>query len=286
MNAKTTITGRTVVISGAASGIGRALAQRLSARGCPVAMTDIDEPGLKETESGLDGATLTRVLDVRDAGAQRDFADDVRDWAPAPIGAVFNNAGVAVASSVLDSVPEDDNWLWDINFHGVVNGTRAFLPILVEQNAGAIVNTSSVFGLVGMPNQSAYCSAKFAVRGFTDSLRQELRGTGVTAINVHPGGINTNIVRNARFRKDPDGRGRSHEQMVEEFAALTMTQPGKAAEIIHRGVEQGKARILVGPDAFVFDILTRLAPTHYYDVLTRFEARLRGRSRRQAVAAV
>jgi NADP-dependent 3-hydroxy acid dehydrogenase YdfG len=286
MNAKTTITGRTVVISGAASGIGRALAQRLSARGCPVAMTDIDEPGLKETESGLDGATLTRVLDVRDAGAQRDFADDVRDWAPAPIGAVFNNAGVAVASSVLDSVPEDDNWLWDINFHGVVNGTRAFLPILVEQNAGAIVNTSSVFGLVGMPNQSAYCSAKFAVRGFTDSLRQELRGTGVTAINVHPGGINTNIVRNARFRKDPDGRGRSHEQMVEEFAALTMTQPDKAAEIIHRGVEQGKARILVGPDAFVFDILTRLAPTHYYDVLTRFEARLRGRSRRQAVAAV
>jgi NADP-dependent 3-hydroxy acid dehydrogenase YdfG len=286
MNPKTTITGRTVVISGAASGIGRALAQRLSARGCPVAMTDIDEPGLKETESGLDGATLTRVLDVRDAGAQRDFADDVRDWAPAPIGAVFNNAGVAVASSVLDSVPEDDNWLWDINFHGVVNGTRAFLPILVEQNAGAIVNTSSVFGLVGMPNQSAYCSAKFAVRGFTDSLRQELRGTGVTAINVHPGGINTNIVRNARFRKDPDGRGRSHEQMVEEFAALTMTQPDKAAEIIHRGVEQGKARILVGPDAFVFDILTRLAPTHYYDVLTRFEARLRGRSRRQAVAAV
>jgi NADP-dependent 3-hydroxy acid dehydrogenase YdfG len=286
MNPKTTITGRTVVISGAASGIGRALAQRLSARGCPVAMTDIDEPGLKGTESGLDGATLTRVLDVRDAGAQRDFADDVRDWAPAPIGAVFNNAGVAVASSVLDSVPEDDNWLWDINFHGVVNGTRAFLPILVEQNAGAIVNTSSVFGLVGMPNQSAYCSAKFAVRGFTDSLRQELRGTGVTAINVHPGGINTNIVRNARFRKDPDGRGRSHEQMVEEFAALTMTQPDKAAEIIHRGVEQGKARILVGPDAFVFDILTRLAPTHYYDVLTRFEARLRGRSRRQAVAAV
>jgi NADP-dependent 3-hydroxy acid dehydrogenase YdfG len=286
MNAKTTITGRTVVISGAASGIGRALAQRLSARGCPVAMTDIDEPGLKGTESGLDGATLTRVLDVRDAGAQRDFADDVRDWAPAPIGAVFNNAGVAVASSVLDSVPEDDNWLWDINFHGVVNGTRAFLPILVEQNAGAIVNTSSVFGLVGMPNQSAYCSAKFAVRGFTDSLRQELRGTGVTAINVHPGGINTNIVRNARFRKDPDGRGRSHEQMVEEFAALTMTQPDKAAEIIHRGVEQGKARILVGPDAFVLDILTRLAPTHYYDVLSRFEARLRGRSRRQAVAAV
>jgi short-subunit dehydrogenase len=117
-------------------------------------------------------------------------------------------------------------------------------------------------------------------------LRQELRGTGVTAINVHPGGINTNIVRNARFRKDPDGRGRSHEQMVEEFAAITMTQPDKAAEIIHRGVEQGKARILVGPDAYVFDILTRVAPTHYYDVLGMIEARLRRRSRQQAVATV
>jgi NAD(P)-dependent dehydrogenase (short-subunit alcohol dehydrogenase family) len=281
------ISGRTVVISGAASGIGRALALRLSAHGCPVAVTDIDERGLKETEAALDGPTLTRVLDVRDADAQRDFAAEVRDWAPAPLAAVFNNAGVAVGSSVLESVPEDDNWLWDINFHGVVNGSRAFLPILVAQNAGAIVNTSSVFGLAGMPNQSAYCSAKFAVRGFTDSLRQELRGTGVSAINVHPGGINTNIVRNARFRKDPHGLGRSHEQMVEEFAAITMTQPDKAAEIIHRGVEQGKARILVGPDAYVFDILTRLAPTHYYDVLSRIESVLRRRGRRQqAVAAV
>ena len=279
------ISGRTVVISGAASGIGRALAQRLSTHGCPVALTDVDELGLKETEAGLTGPSLTRVLDVRDADAQRDFAAHVRDWAQAPLGAVFNNAGVAVASSVLDANPDDDNWLWDINFPGVVNGTRAFLPILVEQDSGAIVNTSSVFGLAGMPNQSAYCSAKFAVRGFTDSLRQELRGTGVTAVNVHPGGINTNIVRNARFRKDPDGRGRSHEQMVQEFAAITMTQPDKAAEIIHRGVEQGKARILVGPDAYLFDVLTRVAPTHYYDLLGRFEGRLRNRARPQPAAA-
>jgi NADP-dependent 3-hydroxy acid dehydrogenase YdfG len=280
---KRIITGRTVVISGAASGIGRALAQRLSASGCPVALTDIDERGLKETEAGLDGPSLSRVLDVRDADAQRDFAADVRDWAPAPFGAVFNNAGVAIASSVLESIPEDDNWLWDINFHGVVNGTKAFLPILVEQDAGAIVNTSSVFGLGGVPNQSAYCSAKFAVRGFTDSLRQELRGTGVTAINVHPGGVNTNIVRNARFRKDPEGRGRSHQQIVEEFASLTMTEPDKAAEIIHRGVERGKARILVGLDAHAFDIVTRVAPTRYYDVVSMVEAVARRRSRQQAV---
>ena len=280
------VSGRTVVISGAASGIGRALAQRLSSHGCPVALTDVDERGLKETEAALTGPTLTRVLDVRDADAQRDFAGEVRDWTPAPLGAVFNNAGVALSSSVLEALADDDNWLWDINFHGIVNGTRAFLPILVAQDSGAIVNTSSVFGLAGMPSQSAYCAAKFAVRGFTDSLRQELRGTGVSAVNVHPGGINTNIVRNARFRKDPDGRGRSHEQMVAEFAAITMTQPAKAAEIIHRGVEQGKARILVGPDAYVFDILTRLAPTRYYDVLSVIEARLRDRAKRPAAATV
>jgi NADP-dependent 3-hydroxy acid dehydrogenase YdfG len=278
------VSGRTVVISGAASGIGRGLAQRLSSHGCPVALTDIDERGLKDTEAALTGPTLTRVLDVRDADAQRDFAGEVRDWTPGPLGAVFNNAGVALSSSVLEAVADDDNWLWDINFHGVVNGTRAFLPILVDQDCGAIVNTSSVFGLAGMPSQSAYCAAKFAVRGFTDSLRQELRGTGVSAVNVHPGGINTNIVRNARFRKDPDGRGRSHEQMVAEFAAITMTQPAKAAEIIHRGVEQGKARILVGPDAYVFDILTRLAPTRYYDLLSVIEARLRDRAKRPAAA--
>jgi NADP-dependent 3-hydroxy acid dehydrogenase YdfG len=277
-----TINGRTVVISGAASGIGRALAQRLSAHSCPVAITDVNETGLKETEASLPGPALVRVLDVRDADAQRDFAGDVREWAPQPIGAVFNNAGVAVASSVLESNPDDDNWLWDINFHGVVDGTRAFLPILVEQNEGAIVNTSSVFGLVGMPNQSAYCSAKFAVRGFTDSLRQELRGTGVTAINVHPGGIDTNIVRNARVHKDPEGRGRTQEQMAKEFAAITMTKPDKAAEIIHRGVEAGKARILVGPDAYMFDVLGRIAPTHYYDLLGRLEGFLRRRSQPSA----
>ncbi|KAA0084410.1 SDR family oxidoreductase [Mycolicibacterium sp. P9-64] len=285
-SAANVISGRTVVITGAASGIGRALAQRLSVHGCPVAIADVDERGLKETEATLGGSTLTKVLDVRDAEAQNAFAEEVRDWAPEPLGAVFNNAGVAVSSKVLDSVPEDDDWLWDINFHGVVNGTRAFLPILTAQDSGAIVNTSSVFGLVGMPNQSAYCAAKFAVRGFTDSLRQELRGTGVRAINVHPGGINTNIVRNARVRKDPDGLGRSQEQMVKEFAAITMTEPDKAAAIIHRGVEQGKARILVGPDAYLFDALARLAPTHYFDVLSAFESRLRGRARADESALV
>lgn len=271
------IAGRTVMISGAASGIGRSLAQRLSAAGSPVAIADIDEHGLKETEASLPGPVLATVLDVSDAAAQRAFAATVRDWMPGPLGAVFNNAGVAVASSVLDAVPEDDDWLREINFQGVVNGTRAFLPILAGQDSGVIVNTSSVFGLVGIPFQSAYCASKFAVRGFTDALRQELRGTGVDAVTVHPGGITTNIARNARVRKDPEGRGRTHEQMAREFEALTMTSPDKAAEIIVRGVERGKSRILVGPDAYLFDALGRIAPTHYYDVLSVLEKRMRAR---------
>ena len=271
------ITGRPVMITGAASGIGRGLAQRLSRSGSPVAIADIDQAGLEQTARSLPGQVLTRVLDVRDAEDQIRFAAEVREWLTAPLAAVFNNAGVAVASSVLDADPGDDEWLRQINFGGVVNGTRAFLPILVEQNEGVIVNTSSVFGLVGMPYQSAYCASKFAVRGFTDSLRQELRGTGVSAVTVHPGGITTAIARNARVRRDPEGRGRTPEQMADDFEAITMTSPGKAAEIICRGVERGKARILVGPDAYVFDALARVAPTHYYDVMAVVEKRLRSR---------
>ncbi|MEV0296270.1 SDR family NAD(P)-dependent oxidoreductase [Nocardia sp. NPDC050710] len=279
------LSGRPAMITGAASGIGRSLAQLLSRRGSPVAIADIDEAGLKQTAASLTGPVLTRVLDVADAADQLAFADDVRDWLTAPLAAVFNNAGVGVSSSVLDAVPEDDEWLRRINFDGVVNGTRAFLPILVAQDQGAIVNTSSVFGLVGMPYQSAYCAAKFAVRGFTDALRQELRGTGVSAVNVHPGGITTNIARNARVRKDPEGYGRSHEEMAAEFEALTMTSPDKAAEIICRGVERGKSRILVGPDAYLFDALARVAPTHYYDVYAVLERRLRARARAKAGVA-
>jgi NAD(P)-dependent dehydrogenase (short-subunit alcohol dehydrogenase family) len=288
------LAGRPVMITGAASGIGRSLARHLSRLGSPVAIADIDEAGLKETARTLPGPVLVRVLDVRDAADQHRFAAEVREWLPtladttvadpalangAQLAAVFNNAGVAVASSVLDADPDDDEWLRQINFDGVVNGTRAFLPILVEQDDGVIVNTSSVFGLVGMPYQSAYCASKFAVRGFTDALRQELRGTGVRAVTVHPGGIKTSIARNARVRKDPEGRGRTHEQMAAEFEALLRTTPDQAAEIICRGVDRGKARILVGPDAYVFDALARVAPTHYYDVMAVLEKRLRAGSR-------
>jgi short-subunit dehydrogenase len=184
---------------------------------------------------------------------------------------VFNNAGVAVASTVADAAIEDDEWLLSINFEGVVHGVRAFLPILTEQDSGAIVNTSSVFGLAGIPTQSAYCASKFAVRGFTESLRHELKGTGVRAITVHPGGVKTNIARSGRMHSDPRGLGRSRDEIADEFEAMVRTSPERAAEIIHAGVDAGKARILVGADAHFFDLITRVTPTHYWSVLDRLQ---------------
>jgi NAD(P)-dependent dehydrogenase (short-subunit alcohol dehydrogenase family) len=266
------LAGQTAVITGAGSGIGRALAERLSSRGSPVAVLDADEAALRETADALSGPALWRVLDVRDRQGQLAFAAEVAEWAPAPIGAVFNNAGVALSQTVAAASPEDDEWLMAINLDGVIHGVRAYLPILLRQGSGAIVNTSSVFGLAGIPTQSAYCASKFAVRGFTESLRHELRGTGVRAITVHPGGIRTNIARNGRMNADPRGLGRSRDELVAEFDALTRTSPERAAKVIHRGVDGGRARILIGADAHLFDALTRITPTHYYEVLERVVA--------------
>jgi NADP-dependent 3-hydroxy acid dehydrogenase YdfG len=268
---RVSVDGRTAYISGAASGIGRAMAQLLSGRGCPVAIVDQDEDGLTQTAESLAGPVLARRIDVRDRQAQLVFAAEVAEWAPQPLGLVFNNAGVATSQSVADAAVEDDEWVVQINFQGVVNGVRAFLPILLAQNAGVIVNTSSVFGLLGMPHQSAYCASKFAVRGFTDSLRQELRGTGVRAVTVHPGGVKTNIARNARYHTHPLRPDVSHADASRQFEAMAMTTPERAAQIIHKGVVAGRSRILVGPDAYVFDALARIAPSRYFDVLALLE---------------
>ncbi len=261
------VDGRTAYISGAASGIGRAIAQRLAAHGCPVALADQDEDGLQETASTIAGPVLTRRLDVRDRQAQLAFAAEVAEWAPKPLGMVFNNAGVSTAQTVAEAAIEDDEWVIDINFGGVVHGTRAFLPILQRQGSGVIVNTSSVFGLVGVPGQSAYCASKFAVRGFTDSLRHELRGTGVHAVTVFPGGVKTNIARNARYHSDPMGEGSSREEAIAEFDKIAFTLPERAAELIHEGVKAGRTRIRVGPDAYLFDFLGRAMPNRYWDFL-------------------
>jgi len=270
----TTINGRTAVITGAGSGIGQATARRLAAHGCPVALADWNEEGLEDTAAsiaGAGGSVFSRKLDVRDRQGVMAFAADVQTWAPAPLGLVFNNAGVTVLQGVADAAPEDDQWVLDVNFHGVVNGVTAFLPILLEQRAGVIANTSSVFGLLGFPHQSAYCASKFAVRGYTEALRHELRGTGVRAAVVHPGGIKTNIVANARFRADFRGEHADVQSAAAEFATIAYTTPEKAARIIHEGLEKQKSRIRVGPDAVLLDLLVRVAPTRYYDLLDRLE---------------
>ncbi len=274
MSAPMTLSGRTVVVTGAGSGIGRAVAQRLAAHGSPVALCDWNEEELRATEDSITGPTLARKLDVRDRQAQMTWAAEVREWAPAPIGMVLNNAGVTVSQTVTGASPEDDDWCFDVNFWGVVHGTRAWLPVLQEQGSGAVVNVSSVFGLLGFPTQSAYCASKFAVRGFTEALRHELRGSDVRAVAVHPGGIRTNIVNNARFHIDDQG-GTDHGKMAADFARLARTSPAKAAETIHRGVERGKDRILIGPDAVALSVLTRVAPVRYYDVLERLSGAVR-----------
>ena len=261
------VDGRTAYVSGAASGMGRAVAVRLAAHGCPVAIVDQDEEGLRETAELIAGPVLARTLDVRDRHAQMAFAAEVAEWAPAPLGMVLNNAGVATSQSIADGSVEDDEWVLEINLGGVIHGTRAFLPILLAQNSGVIANTSSVFGLVGMPFQSAYCTSKFAVRGFTESLRHELRGTGVHAVTIHPGGVKTNIARNARYHAHPTRPELSHEEAARDFDAIALTTPEGAAAIIHKGVKAGRSRVLVGPDAYMFDALARLAPTRYFDVL-------------------
>jgi NADP-dependent 3-hydroxy acid dehydrogenase YdfG len=270
-----TINGRTAVITGAGSGIGQATARRLAAHGCPVALADWNEDALEETAASIAGPVFTRKLDVRDRQGVMAFAAEVKEWAPQPLGLVFNNAGVTVLQGVADASPEDDQWVFDVNFGGVTNGVTAFLPILLEQRDGVIVNTSSVFGLVGFPHQSAYCASKFAVRGYTEALRQELRGTGVRAVVVHPGGVKTNIVNNARFRADYRGEHSDLQSAAADFATIARTSPEKAAQIIHEGIEKQKARIRVGPDAVFLDLLVRVAPTKYFDIVERLEGVVR-----------
>lgn len=266
---KVQLTGRTAVISGAGSGIGRALAQQLSARGCPVAVTDWDETGLAETVASLGGRVLSRVLDVRDRDAQLAWADEVVAWSDKPIGAVFNNAGVVVAQWAAEADYEDDKWLMDINFWGVVHGTRSFLPHLLAQGSGAVVNVSSILGITAFPTQSAYCAAKFAVRGYTEAVRQELHGTGVAAMTVHPGGVSTPITRRGRVNADPLGSA-DLEDFHRDFELVARLSPEKAAAIIIRGVEHGNPKILVGLDAHAINLGVALLPTSYYQVIRPF----------------
>ncbi len=269
----TTISGRTAVVTGAASGIGRATAQLLATRGCPLVLVDKNEEGLAETAASVSVPTLVRPMDVGDRWAQQQLASEVKDW-QGPIGLVLNNAGVTLSQTIAESSTEDLEWVMNINFWGVVHGTQSYLPILIEQDSGVIANVSSIFGIIAWPTQGIYNASKFAVKGFTESLRHELHGTGVRSVCIHPGGIDTNIVNNARIHQDDKGRT-DPEELKRDFKKVARTSPEKAAQTIVGGIEKGRDRILIGPDARATDWLQRVAPVSYFNVIRRLEPIIR-----------
>ena len=269
---------KVAAITGAGSGIGRALAVELAKRGAHLALSDVDEDGLAETVAMCEGygvkVTSDRV-DVADRDAVFAWADSVED-AHGKVNLIFNNAGVALGATVEGMRDEDFRWLIDINFWGVVHGTRAFLPHLKAAGEGHIVNLSSVFGLAGIPSQSAYNAAKFAVRGFTESLRQELDilRCGVSVTSVHPGGIKTNIARAARTDPSIASLGIDPASAATRFERGFMTSPDSAARTILRAVEKDRRRVLVGPDAHVLDWMVRLLPSLYQRVTVALARRV------------
>jgi len=259
---------KVAAVTGAASGMGRSLAVGLAKRGCHVAVSDVDEKGLAETVK-LAGSHGVKVTSKRVDVAKR---DEVYAWADevvadhAKCNLVFNNAGVGYGASVEGCEYADAEWLVNINFWGVVYGTKAFLPHLRASGEGHVVNTSSLFGLLGFPGQSTYNASKFAVRGFTEALRIELdmMNAPVSATSVHPGGIKTNIARTARMNKSVMDIGvkdmaNSHVQIEKHFRVSA----DDAADAILRGVQRNARRVLVGTDAKIFDLVQRVVPSAY-----------------------
>jgi NAD(P)-dependent dehydrogenase (short-subunit alcohol dehydrogenase family) len=267
-----TLKNAVAVITGAGSGIGRALAQDLAKRGALLALADKNPATLEETGTLLASAQVrTYPLDVSDAAAVEAFAKAVeKDFGRASL--LINNAGVALYGNFAELTLEEFEWLIRINFFGVVYGCKFFLPLLQRQPEAHIVNISSVFGLIGPAGQSAYAASKFAVRGFTQALRQELKGTNIAVTCVHPGGIRTNIANNAR----PGAATRQEEWGVrrELFNQSVKTTPEKAAQVILSGVLRNKGRVLIGGDAYYFDLLHRLMPVRCGDTIMKmFERR-------------
>ena len=263
--------GKVAAITGAASGIGRALALALAREGCEVALADVDEQGLAETASLASGVKVTtRRLDVSSGEAVRAWADAARAD-HGRVNLVFNNAGIAYSATVADADEADFRRVIDVDFWGVVYGTRAFLPHLEASGDGHVVNISSIFGIVAFPGQAAYNAAKFAVRGFTEELRIELEimDSPVSATCVHPGGVKTNIVKKTKIHPSTAKLGADLEIAGAEFEKLFRTTPDEAAAIILRGVRKNARRVLVGADARMLDLLQRFWPGSYHAVLVR-----------------
>jgi NADP-dependent 3-hydroxy acid dehydrogenase YdfG len=259
--------GKVAVITGSGSGIGRALAVALAKQRARLALSDVNTAGLAETAAlcEKEGAEVSQtVLDVADRAAMYRHAEQVQSELGGA-NLVVNNAGVALTATVEEMSWDDFEWIVGVNFWGVMYGTKAFLPQLIESGEGHLVNISSVFGLIAVPSQSAYNATKFAVRGFTEALRQEMRVAGhpVGVSCVHPGGIKTNIARNSRAA---DGYDKA--SLNKEFDRVTVTSPEAAARKILRGVRRDQARVLIGPDAYGLDLLPRALGSGYQRLVT------------------
>lgn len=267
MTARFDFAGRTAVITGAASGIGAALAADLALRGCNLALADINDDALEDVAAPLRSneirVTATR-LDVGDRDAIHAFADTVlAEHGGADL--LFNNAGVALGGT-FDRVSEEDfEWLVGINFWGPIRMARAFMPMLAQSERAHITNISSIFGVIAPAGQTAYCASKFGVRGFSDALRHELAGSSIGVTTVHPGGVATNIAKRARV---PAGTSQAEIDEAQKQAAQNLVMPpAEAAAIILRGVERGKPRVLVGKDAHVLAWIEKLSPSRYWSMM-------------------
>jgi short-subunit dehydrogenase len=268
------LAGRTAVITGAANGIGRAIAVSLARRGCHLALADIDEDGMAAT------AELTRTfgvfvsrhrLDVANRTAVADFPTAVAAE-HSQVDVLINNAGVAVGGTFEQVSDEDFEWLFEINFWGVVRITRAFMPLLHASDDARIVNLSSIYGVIAPPEQTAYSASKFAVRGFSEALRHELEGSRIGVTVVHPGGIATSIAEKARVPA-----GVTEEEIAlrrEKYRKLLRLAPEVAGETIVRGIERRESRILVGSDAKTISLIARLLPVSYWKLMVRLSGDL------------
>jgi len=257
------------VVTGAGSGIGRALALRLAEMGSAVALADVDEAGLMETASLLGekrAAATTHVVDVADEGAMRQFADDVIAR-HGRVTLLINNAGVSLFGNFEEITVQDFRWVMGVNFWGTIYGVKYFLPVLRRQTRGHIANLSSVFGMVAPPGQCAYATSKFAVRGFSEALRHELAGTNVGLSVVHPAGVKTAIARRGRLAAGvPESR---KTEGVATLDRVARSSPEQAAEQILRGVERREPRILIGAAARLIDVMQRLRPATYWGLMEK-----------------